>query len=129
LLWNKELQPEYEVYQSLSASYQKYAPSLYKYEDKETQEAILKQLGEISLDSGKFDNFVTENFRSEVNYTIDDYLMLLMTYSPYFQLEQQIKNELFSELKEIMQNKCGEQIKLFYSSVFHLMQKSLRKLI
>ncbi|GBF80529.1 class I SAM-dependent methyltransferase [Aphanothece sacrum] len=125
LLWNKELQPEYEVYQSLSASYQKYAPSLYKYEDQETQEAILKQLGEMSIDSEKFDNFITKNFRTEVNYTLDDYLMLLTTYSPYFKLEQQIKNDLFSELREIIQKKCGEKIKLFYSSAFHVMHKKV----
>ncbi|MEM8779911.1 MAG: class I SAM-dependent methyltransferase, partial [Cyanobacteria bacterium P01_G01_bin.49] len=44
LLWNKELQPDYEVYQQLLVSYQKYAPFLSRYEDQTIQREILKQL-------------------------------------------------------------------------------------
>ncbi len=54
LLWNKELQPSYEIYQSLSEVYQIHAPSLDRYEDKETQQKILKELGSMIIDSGQF---------------------------------------------------------------------------
>ncbi|MDP5016926.1 MAG: methyltransferase domain-containing protein, partial [Dolichospermum sp.] len=37
LLWNMTPQPEYEIYQSFREIYQKYAPSLDRYEDIETQ--------------------------------------------------------------------------------------------
>jgi len=36
LLWNKQLQPSYEMYQSLSEIYQAHAPSLDQYEDQQT---------------------------------------------------------------------------------------------
>ncbi|MEA5535172.1 class I SAM-dependent methyltransferase [Crocosphaera sp. XPORK-15E] len=123
LLWNKELQPDYEVYQNLANIYQKDDPSLKRYEDRETQENILKQLGEMSIDSGKFENVITEIFNTEVNYSIDDYLLLLNTYSPYLQLEKQLKNDLFLDLKKILEKTCGEKIKLSYLSSFHLNKK------
>ncbi len=72
LLWNKELQPSYEVYQSLSEVYQVHAPSLDRYEDRETQEEILRGLAKMAIDSGQFKNLVSGQVVSEVTYTVDD---------------------------------------------------------
>ena len=45
LLWNKEPQPSYEVYQILDEVYQKQVPSLSRYETKATTERIMRGLG------------------------------------------------------------------------------------
>jgi SAM-dependent methyltransferase len=123
LLWNKELQPSYQVYQRLSEVYQIHAPSLDRYEDRETQEDILKNLGEMITDSGQFKNLVDANVESEVTYTTDEYLTLLNTYSPYLELEPQTKEALFAQLRNRIDHQFGGSLQLSYISAFHIAQK------
>lgn len=124
LLWNKELQPRYQVYQSLSEIYQIHTPSLDRYEDKETQEEILRGLGQMITDSGQFKDLVAGHVESEVTYTVDEYLMLLNTYSPYLKLEPQSKEALFAELRDTIDHEFGGSLQLSYISAFHMAQKS-----
>lgn len=124
LLWNKELQPSYEIYQHLSEVYQLYAPSLDRYQNRETQEDILRQLGNIVIDSGKFKNLRAGQVVSEVTYTIDEYFTLLNTYSPYLKLEQKNKDALFMGLRERLEHHCGDNVELSYICAFHIAQKS-----
>jgi SAM-dependent methyltransferase len=56
LLWNKEPQPSRSMQDALSDVYQLHAPSLGRYEDRKTQEDILNGLGQMMLDSGRFQN-------------------------------------------------------------------------
>jgi SAM-dependent methyltransferase len=81
LLWNKELQPSYEVYQNLAEVYAIHAPDLNRYEDRATQEKILSGLGQLILDSELFQDLVAGQVITEVTYTTDQYLTLLQTYS------------------------------------------------
>lgn len=120
LLWNKELQPSYELYQQLSPVYQIHAPSLDRYEDRGTQEEILKQLGQIIVDSGKFKDLVSGMVESNVTYTVDNYLMLLDTYSPYLKLDSQQKLALFEGLRHQIEKNLGENLQLSYLSAFHI---------
>ena len=124
LLWNKQLQPSYEVYQILSEVYQVHAPSLDQYEDKETQENILQGLGQIVVDSGQFKNLVFGHINTEVTYTVDEYLTLLNTYSPYLKLARQSKKALFEGLSNRIKSDFGGSLKLSYISAFHIAQKS-----
>jgi SAM-dependent methyltransferase len=119
LLWNKELQPSYEMYQSLSKIYQQYAPSLDRYEDRETQEEILRQLGQMVLDSGQFQDLVAGTMVSEVTYSTDEYLMLLNTYSPYLKLDPQRKDALFAGLRHTIKYDFSGSLQLSYISAFH----------
>lgn len=123
LLWNKELQPRYEVYQTLSEVYQVHAPSLARYEPRETQEEILAGLGQIAIDSGHFKNLVSEQFLCEVTYSVNDYLTLLSTYSPYLKLDPKSRDALFESLKEKIEQNFGGTIQLSYLSAFHIAQK------
>lgn len=69
LLWNKELQPRYELYQQLSTVYQTHAPSLNRsYEDSTTQAAILDELGQMAIESGHFKDLICGNIEVEVTY-------------------------------------------------------------
>ncbi|PSB22452.1 SAM-dependent methyltransferase [filamentous cyanobacterium CCP1] len=121
LLWNKELQPRYEVYQQLSEIYQAIAPALGCYEDRAMQEEILQELGQMSIDSGKFKNLISGQIASEVTYSVDEYLMLLTTYSPYLKLELQQRQQLFEQLRHAIE-KNGSTIQLSYLSAFHIAQ-------
>jgi protein-L-isoaspartate O-methyltransferase len=122
LLWNKELQPCYEVYEQLSKVYQVHAPFLDRYENRETQEKILQGLGQIVKDSDQFKNIVSGCFESKVTYSVDEYLTLLTTYSPYLQLAPQIKEGLFNGLRDKIENNFGGSLQLSYLSAFNIAQ-------
>ena len=118
-----QLHTHYEVYQLLDEVYQIHAPSLARYENKETQESYLIKTGETIIDSGCFKDLVSEHLICEITYSIDDYLALLSTLSPYIALEEQQRNSLFVGLREKLERNCGQTIELVYISAFHIAQK------
>lgn len=120
LLWNKELQPRYEVYQQLSQVYETHAPSLNRsYEDSAMQTAILNELGQMAIASGYFKDLVAGQFEVEVTYSVAQYLMLLNTYSPHLRLEPQQKQHLFAGLRQALEQN-SDTIPLSYVSAFHI---------
>ncbi|WP_445634424.1 class I SAM-dependent methyltransferase [Nostoc sp. DSM 114161] len=123
LLWNKELQPSYEVYQNLSEIYQLHTPSLDRYEDQATQEYILRELGNMAIDSGQFKDLKSGQIISEVTYAVDEYLTLLNTYSAYIKLDPHTKECLFSALRHRIEDNFGGSLQLSYISAFHVAQK------
>ena len=123
LLWNKEPQPSYEVYQILDEVYQKQVPALSRYEDNGTQERILKGLGKNILKSGLFRDLVYEQIECDRTYTIDDYLMLLSTLSPYITLDSQQRDALFDDLRDTLHKHLGNTIETSYLSAFHVAWK------
>ncbi len=123
LLWNMTPQPPYEVYQALNEVYQTQAPSLGRYEDRETQEKILREIGQNVIDSGWFKKLVSEQLACEVTYSIDDYLTLLNTFSPYIMLDPQKRDVLFEGLRQVLERSCGRSIQVSYLSAFHIAQK------
>lgn len=120
LLWNKELQPRSAIYQQLSAVYQIYAPSIERaYEDTQAQVAILNQLGQMAIESGQFQDLISEWVEVETTYSIDRYLMLLNTYSNHLKLEPPQKERLFEGLRQVLEQN-GETIQLSYVSAVHI---------
>lgn len=124
LLWNKELQPSYEVYQQMEALYRVHAPALGdRYEDRETQENVLRGLGQIVEDSGQFKQLMAGLVASEVTYSADDYLALLSTYSPYLKLDAHSREALFDRLRHTIERDFGGYLQLSYLSAFHVAQR------
>lgn len=122
LLWNKELQPSYDVYQQLSEAYETHIPSLGRvYENRDEQAAILSALGQFMEDSGCFKTIVTGQMESEVTYSVDQYLMLLNTYSTHLRLGSPQKEKLFEALRQRL-GRNGDTVELFYRSAFHIGQ-------
>ncbi|MBW4694241.1 MAG: methyltransferase domain-containing protein [Lyngbya sp. HA4199-MV5] len=122
LLWNKELQPRYEVYQQLSEVYQAHTPTLNRaYEDSTTQAEILDQLGQVAIESGYFKDRVSGQTKVEVTYSVDQYLLLLNTYSPHLQLEPQQKQPLIEGLRQVLEQN-GDTVQLSYVSAFHIVR-------
>ncbi len=120
LLWNMSPYPSYEIYQELDKVYQLYAPHLSRYETPQDQENILQQLGQKVIDSQYFSDVYSEHFLQEVNYSIDDYLLLLETFSPYLELPLEPRKILFSNLRAILNQYCYKNIAVSYYSAFHI---------
>lgn len=123
LLWNASVQPEYNIYQILHKVYQIHAPSLGKYEDRETQQQSLSKFAQAVIDSGKFENLVSEYLLSEASYSIDDYLLLLSTYSPYIDLEAYKRDTLFAALKAALESNGISIIPASYVSACQIAKK------
>ena len=122
MLWNKELQPSADIYSQLSPLYQRYAPTLNRaYEDQATQIAILDDLGQMVVKSGHFRALESGWQVVNVSYSIDQYLLLLSTYSPYLKLEAQQRQNLFQGLRQILEGN-GDTVALSYLSAFHIVQ-------
>ena len=120
LLWNKELQPRQEIYRELSEIYDLYAPNLARYEDRGTQLQILRELGQMAIDSGQFTDLKSGYLEVEVIYPVDRYLALLTTYSSYLKLDSSTQKALFAGLKSKLENISGDTLKLSYLSAFHV---------
>ncbi|BDA66634.1 methyltransferase type 12 [Rivularia sp. IAM M-261] len=130
LLWNMRLEPSYEIYQKFIKIYEQYAPSLLEkyegeYEGRQKQEEHLKSFGEIVLESGQFQDLITEYIPCELTYSIDDYFALLNSYSPYLNLEPQAKEALFAALREKIEDEHleGASIQLSFLSGFNIARK------
>ncbi|MEM6254731.1 MAG: class I SAM-dependent methyltransferase [Cyanobacteria bacterium P01_D01_bin.156] len=123
LLWNKELQPNHRVYQQLANIYQHHAPELARYEDLSTQQIVLDSLGNLVLESGHFQEMVSERVTTQVTYSSSEYLALLTTYSPYLQLSASTRQALFKDLKIFINETLGGKLELAYTSAFHIAQK------
>jgi SAM-dependent methyltransferase len=120
LLWNKELQPRQEVYDQLSKVYETCAPSLSRaYEDSATQAAILDELGQTAIASGHFKDMVSGHTEVGITYSVDQYLLLLNTYSPHLKLEPQAKQQLFAGLRQVLEQQ-GDTVELSFVSAFHV---------
>jgi SAM-dependent methyltransferase len=124
LLWNMTPQPEYEIYQNFREVYQKYAPLLDRYEDIETQKEIVQALGQKAIDSGKFKNLVSEQVVCRVNYYMDDFLLLLSTYTQYLKLDIETRTCLFTALRKKIEDHYGGNIQITYISAFQVAKKA-----
>jgi SAM-dependent methyltransferase len=125
LLWNLSPQLPYEIYQAIDQEvYQIHAPelALVKYENRERQQEILEGFGQNVLNSGLFNNLVSEQLICKSTYSIDDYLMLLNTFSNYRVLEPQQKYAVFNGIREILARN-NTSVPVSYLSAVQIAQK------
>lgn len=124
LLWNAQLQPNYEIYQRLSAVYRRYAPSLDRYEDNATRAGIFREFGEAIENSGRFQKAIVGQIESTVTYSIEDYITLLKTYSPYLKLEERSRENLLNGIRDCLDREFGENLEFSFISAFQIARKS-----
>ena len=129
LLWNTVPQTSYQLYQALRPVYQIHAPHLGQYEDPQTQQNNLNPFITKVMNSGFFHNLISEHRVCEVTYTINDYLDLLSTLSPYIALEAEQRDALFTDLRTVLEQECGETMETVYLCVMQITQKFSTKLI
>jgi SAM-dependent methyltransferase len=125
LLWNTAMQPPLEIFERLADVFAQYLPTIAKYKVCETALAEVGILTRATIDSGLFSGVVEEYRSIQVNYSIDDYLQLLTTYSPCIALSPESRAELLDKLRIILVQNCGDLLPLSYLSVFHVITKSI----
>ena len=123
LMWNTAPKPSYEVFQSLVGVYQNYAPELANYEEFSNHEHNLRIIGEKVINSGYFSNLTSKKLICRVTYSIDDYLTLLTTLSPYIRLESEQRRLLLAELKQVLKHNYGNNLELDYLSLIQIAHK------
>ena len=124
LLWNTAPQPSQEFYQQvLDRVYQTHAPSLTGYEAIASYQKNLRYFGEAIINSGLFEDLKSEQLISHLTYSIDSYLALLSTLSPYIVLESEQRNNLFASLEATLRQNCGTSIDLSYLSLVQIARK------
>jgi ubiquinone/menaquinone biosynthesis C-methylase UbiE len=130
LLWNTPPQPSYEIYQSCQSIYQTYAPELTKYESHQDYQHNIGKIAQEAIASGYFQDLITHQTIITVTYTLDDYLTLLSTLSPYIRLASKQRNALFNQLKMELRRSLNEknQLKLSYLSLLQIVHKSCQNI-
>jgi len=123
LLWNKEPQPTCAVWTLFTEIYNQLAPSLGQYQTEETQQDMLIALTQPAIDSGLFKEVSLKQMKVAVNYTADDYILLLSSFSPYLNLDESVRTNLFMALRSKIHADLNGCIDLFYISAATIYQK------
>ena len=72
-------------------------------EDQATQERLVQELTQDVVDSGLFKLAGSEQLTCEITYSINDYLSLLNTFSPYRRLDPSQREAVFISLREALE--------------------------
>lgn len=126
LLWNTPPQLNEETYQIVDAVYETLAPSIPLYarhEGRKNHQADFLKFSELITDSEYFKNVKYESSIHQVVYSLDDYLLLLSTLSPYIALAENSRNHLFTNLQEALHKHQGDRLNLSFISAFHIAHK------
>jgi protein-L-isoaspartate O-methyltransferase len=128
LLWNTPPQLSYELYQSCQNSYHTYAPELSKYESHQEHQQNINKIAQKAIASGYFQDLITHQAIITVTYTVDDYLTLLSTLSPYIRMSSALRQTLFAELKTELERSLNQQnlLELSYLSLLQIAHKTHR---
>ncbi|MGV2827159.1 class I SAM-dependent methyltransferase [Myxosarcina sp. GI1(2024)] len=122
LLWNTPPQIELGLYKSLQKIYQTYAPKI-EYQSIATHSSNLNQIVRAVDNSGYYDVWQSEELVCEVTYSLDEYLTLLSTLSPYIMLDTHARKSLFENIREILQKECGATLQLSHLMSWQIARK------
>ncbi|WP_373542231.1 class I SAM-dependent methyltransferase [Chamaesiphon sp.] len=123
LLWNTGMQPPIDIFDNLAEVFERYLPTFATYKEPETQLSEVSTIARSAIDSGLFTDLHQEYRAIEVNYSIDDYLGLLTTYSPCIALSPADRSELLARLRIVLSQNDDRQIPLSYLAVFQIATK------
>jgi SAM-dependent methyltransferase len=130
LLWNTPPQINAEIYQLVAEIYCNFAPEvpLYaRYEDRDSHQRHFQKFSQDIVNSGYFQDLGYESRICEARYSLDDYLLLLSTLSPYIALEETVRCNLFVKLREVLEHYLkqngSDRLNLYYLSAFHIARK------
>jgi SAM-dependent methyltransferase len=126
LLWNTPPQLDDQTYQLVDEVYQTLAPSIpfyARHEGRKTHQADFLKFSQIIIESGYFDHLSYDSSIHQVVYSLDNYLSLLSTLSPYIALTEETRFKLFTNLQEVLHRNRGDRLHLSFTSAFHVAHK------
>ena len=126
LLWNMVVQPNADFNRRLSPVYSARVPTLIRPEtdSPETDDAHLADLGRKVVDSHLFADLRFYSTVVSIRYSTDAYLLLLSTYSHYLVLPAAIRDSLFAEVRQIIDQEFGGSLECTYRSACHVARKA-----
>jgi ubiquinone/menaquinone biosynthesis C-methylase UbiE len=129
LLWNTPPQLSYEIHQGCQTIYQTYAPELIKYESHQEHQHNLGKIAQLAIASGYFQDLVSHQTIATVNYSVEEYLTLLSTLSPYIRLAKSAEDKcqaLFMGLDKKLRRSLNQQnqLELSYLSMMQTARKT-----
>lgn len=95
-----------QVHDEIRAIYQRYAPHLDDRQKAQPTEVIAERK-RLTEQSGFFHDVTVKEYRSMATYSSDDYISLLNTHSKHQQLSEPIRNQLFHEMKQTIDERGG----------------------
>jgi SAM-dependent methyltransferase len=123
LLWNVVPQPGDKIFQLLEPIYQTHAPSLADRLALTTYSEQLRGFDRQITDSGYFQGLSYEQMEYAIGYSIDDYLLLLTTLSPYIQLPSQQHESLLAGLRAVLSQNCPDGVWLNHLAAIQMASK------
>lgn len=113
--------PTTDIINELDRIYEKCFPDYKKLEDVELK--ISKQIEEISA-AEQFENLKVYRYPFEIEYNPSQYIDLLDTYSDHKNLNNQIKSQLYNEIKNIINSFGGKIRKPYIATLYYLDKKN-----
>lgn len=124
LLWNKELQPPLQTHGALREIMRRHAPWLDRpYENAAAIATVLNALGQPLRESPLFVGAQQDQWLINSVLTIDDYLTLLTTYSPFLALDPGVRDALLAEMRPALEQLHGESVPLTHTSAYGMAQR------
>jgi SAM-dependent methyltransferase len=128
LLWNMSPQLPADIYQAVTAVYQTHAPSLIaEPEDPATQQHLVQALAQDVSASGRFETVLSEHQPAAMTYSIEDYLLLLNTFSPYRMITAQQRSTVFTALRQTFNHMGLQTIPVTYLAAFNVAHKAIKQ--
>src|ERR1022692_3985030 len=126
LLWNMVVQPNDDFNRRLSAVYSARVPTLIRPEtdSPETIDGHLAGFGKKIVESNLFTDLRFYSRVVSIGYSTDDYLLLLSTYTQYLVLSAEIRDGLFAEIRQIIDQEYGGWLECTYRSACHVARKA-----
>lgn len=124
LLWNKEPQPSSDVQQLFDEIHTRLGVSSPgRFETEATQLHKLNALAQPAIDLGLFKQVKSKQVNVDVQYTSEDYILLLSSFSCYLGLDEPLRTNLFAALRSKIDDELMGMIDLSYISAANIFQK------
>jgi SAM-dependent methyltransferase len=123
LLWNVPPKPKEAVFRALEAVHEGYTPSLIDAISGTKHLENLDIFGREVQDSGLFEDVVFTHLIGEAEYSVDRYLRLLSTLSPYIALDAATREALFAALRSRLLEITGDRVSTSYLAAAHVARK------
>ena len=123
LFWNLLPGLANDFFKKVQKAYSKHAPQIIgDYKKRAEYRIAIKKRTQQIKDTKLFKNLEVIEYPWEAEYSANEYITLLNTYSDHINLEEKSKNGLFTDIRKLI-NKLGGKIKRPYLSMLYISNK------
>lgn len=123
LFWDLHDNVDTNLSNEIDELYKKYAPQLHDEEHEESLEEKIREYKTEIENSGLFGEVIVKRYVMDIQYSGEEYVNLLDTYSHHFVLEDSIKSILYSEIKNLISKNNDVITRTYYPTLFFARKK------